>query len=76
MGLPGPWRMLGGGVRPLMSLPGKKQLLAFPESETPLQEAPLQPTPGCESLGAPSRGMSLTFAKLNAITKSYVLSRP
>lgn len=59
-----------------MSLPEKKQPLACPESETPLQEAPLQCTPGCESLGAPSQGMSMTFAKLNAITKPYVLSRP
>lgn len=54
----------------------KKQLLACPESDTPHQEAPLPLTPGCEPPGAPSKGMFMTFAKLNAITKSYVLSRP
>lgn len=58
-----------------MSLPWKKQLPDCPGSET-LQEAPLQLTPGYDPLGAPSKGMFMTFAKPNAITKSYLLSRP
>lgn len=59
-----------------MSLPWKKQPLACPESETPLQETLLQLTPGWEPLRAPSRGAFMTFANPNVITKSYVPSRP